>query len=390
MDKPFKVGIWINEDDLPEVGGGFSYTQRLVQAINEKKNSDNLEVVFIGYNLKGHYKKNSINLNNRENFFYRKMLNFFHKYFSINLKNKYLKRNNINNIDQLNKSGIELIFYPNPYVQIANFPYIMTLWDLGHKSTYSFPELNANDEYEQRDYSLNKTLNKAIFICCESKAGKEELVKYYNINEQQIRILPMFPSIIVESVISSEKPKWISFERFFLYPAQFWPHKNHYNLLLAFQKFIREKPDVKLVLTGSDKGNLNYISKLIGDLRIEKNVIITGFVRNENLKWLYLHSNGLVFPSFLGPTNMPLLEAFYLGCNIACSQLNGHVELLSQNAIYFDPLSPDSIKNSMDKLLKMNKKTDNVFFQMDSIVSKLEEILEDSISVRKTWGQTYN
>lgn len=390
MEKPFKIGVWIGEDDLPEAGGGFSYTQRLISAINEKKFSDKLEVIFVGHNLKKHYKKNVVSLSNKEVYFKRKIINFFHKIFSIKLEDNSGEKIKQHNIKQLNKEGIELIFYPNPFVRLLDFPYICTLWDLGHKSTYSFPELSANNEYEHRDFQSNKLLNKALFICCESASGKNELIKYYNINQNKIGILPIFPGKIVDDDMKEEKPDWIKEdETFLLYPAQFWPHKNHYNLLIAFKQLIVNNHKAKLILTGSNKGNLNYIMSVVTDLELNDMVILSGFIKNETLKWLYLNTIGLVFPSFLGPTNMPLLEAYYLGCNIACSNIEGHVELLKDEAIYFEPHSSDSICKAMTALMTTDKKLGKVPFNIDPTINKLQEIFEQIIPIRRTWGRNY-
>ncbi|MEZ4879119.1 MAG: glycosyltransferase [Chitinophagales bacterium] len=87
-------------------------------------------------------------------------------------------------------------------------------------------------------------------------------------------------------------------EIFIHYPAQFWSHKNHYNLLLAF-KVIIKYPNLKLILTGSNKGNKAYIINLINHLDLSQKVIDLGFISREELKWLYLNSFGLVMPTFL-------------------------------------------------------------------------------------------
>lgn len=390
MEKPFKIGVWVNEIDLAENGGAFSYTESLIEAVDNKDFSNKLDIVFVGYNLKQNFNKKVISLSNKENYYKRKIINFFHKIFSISINNNNIEKIKQQNIKQLNDEGVELIFYPNPFVQLLDFPYICVCWDLGHKSTYSFPELATNKEYEHRDFQSNLVLNKALFICSESETGKNELVKYYNINEKRIRVLPIFPGKIVNENIRNEQPKWMVEDQiFFLYPAQFWPHKNHYNLLVAFNKFIVKHPNAKLVLTGSDKGNLPYIKNVINNFELNEYVIIPGFIKNETLKWLYLNTKGLVFPSFLGPTNMPLLEALYLGCNIACSNLAGHKELLKDNAIYFDPCSPNSIFECLEQLMKIPKENNGKLFDINEVTKNLEKILEESILIRRTWAINY-
>ncbi|WP_293789528.1 glycosyltransferase [uncultured Pedobacter sp.] len=390
MKKPFKIGIWINEDDLPEIGGGFSYTDRLIKGINLKEFDERLKIVFIGFNLKGKFNKEAISIPFNESYFQKKKVNFYHKFFSLNLERKDISKNYLNAISLLKSNDIQLIFYTNPYIALNNFPYICINWDLGHKSTFSFPELTMNGEFIKRDTYFNKVLNEALIVCCESDKGKEELTTYFNINPDRIRILPMFPGRIVDPEIEMLKPEWITSDTlFFLYPAQFWSHKNHYNLINGFKLFcaISKYTKYKLVLTGSDKGNLNYIKNFITESGLEHNIIIPGFIKNEELKWLYKNAEGLVFPSFLGPTNMPLLEALSLGCPIACSNLTGHAELLGSTALYFDPTNEFEIFNAMLSMTKGKKKPSPGKSNIDQELQILESIFIDSIPIRKTWGQ---
>lgn len=388
MDTPFRIGVWVDQKDLPETGGGFSYTERLVSAINEKTFGHSLEIYFVGRNLERDFKKKTINLPDAdESYFVRKLLNFFHKFFKIELDHFFLPKENFAELLIANK--IQLIFYPDPYVRLENFPYIISNWDLGHKTSFAFPEFSMNNRYELRNVDCDKNLNKAIFVCCESIAGKDELQKYLNINPERIKLLPIFPGKIVEFNIEEVKPEWIDDNPFYLYPAQFWPHKNHYNLILGFKALLQNSSfkNFTLILTGANKGNLPYIKQTIAHFNLAANIRITGFIKNEELKWLYTHAVGLVFPTFLGPTNMPLLEANALGCNVACSDLNGHRELLGDEAIYFDPKSPMAICDAMIQLHELER--DHVklkTYSINDIMVMLDEIFQESIPIRKTWG----
>lgn len=389
MGKPFRVGIWIDENDLPETGGGFSYTQRLVNAIDNREFDQSLEIYFIGFNLEANFKKKTINLPYKKNYLSSKIVNFLHKFFRINIE-----RNNFSKIQDkskalLEENHIELIFYPDPHVRIENFPYIMVNWDLGHKSSLAFPEFSMNNQYKFRSRNAIKNLNEAIFVCCESEQGKAEIEKYLQINPDRLKILPIFSGKIIEDSIIEEMPAWFNQNQFYFYPAQFWPHKNHYNLILGFNEMLKksEYKNFDLILTGSDKGNLDYIKSIIESLKLSDRIRITGFIKNEELKWLYKNAVGLVYPSFLGPTNMPLLEANALGCNIACSNLSGHQELLGKSAVYFDPKSPQSICEAMIETYNSRATIkDKIDLNLNDNISILNQIFIDSIPIRRTWG----
>ena len=58
----------------------------------------------------------------------------------------------------------------------------------------------------------------------------------------------------------------------------------------------------------------------------------------------------LVFPTFLGPTNMPPLEAINEGCAVAVSGIYAMPEMLEGAALYFDPNSIESMTDALIKL----------------------------------------
>lgn len=97
----------------------------------------------------------------------------------------------------------------------------------------------------------------------------------------------------------------------------------------------------------------------------------------------------LVFPSLLGPTNMPPLEARVLGCPVLCSDFLGHREQLGDGALYFNPENEDEIVKSMlivldyiksESLLeKASVELANSKFNGNNAVAKIEEHLLASL-----------
>jgi len=93
---------------------------------------------------------------------------------------------------------------------------------------------------------------------------------------------------------------------------------------------------------------------------------------------------------------MPLIEAAHLNCPVLCSNLEGHKEILGDNALYFDPSNVDAIKNAMQQVLDKNVRdklrvSANEFirnspFKLSHSLKELEKILLQTKSKRKTWG----
>ncbi|MBP7554221.1 MAG: glycosyltransferase, partial [Spirochaetes bacterium] len=184
-------------------------------------------------------------------------------------------------------------------------------------------------------------------------------------------------------------------EKYFFYPAQFWTHKNHYNLIISFIEFLKIHPNYKLVFTGSDKGNLNYLKNIINENDMENKVLILGFVEKDALYSLYKNASALIMPTFLGPTNMPLIEALELECPVLCSDFEGHREILENCALYFNPANTDEIYEKMIDIINpdfrqkmkilLEKRIENNLFTIDNAIKAIENNLLEIISIRNCW-----
>ena len=260
---------------------------------------------------------------------------------------------------------------------------------------YPFPEVSMHGIYEARKNSVEQTLFQAFAVFCESETGKKEAINLYKLYSEKIYIIPLPPGRVVDlNVLAEEQNKILSDyqlepNKFFFYPAQFWAHKNHYNLVISFKEFILSHADFKLVLTGSDQGNLKYIKSIVNDLNLSENVLFTGFVEENVIYTFYKNALCLVMPTFLGPTNMPLLEAQNLGCKIICSNLPGHREMLKENAIYIDPKNSKSILEAMNfhfHNVSKPEPSENTFFNLNNSLRYLEKNIVELIPAIKTFG----
>lgn len=392
-----KIGVWILADYKPQIGGGFSLYEKLIKQIDEFTFADGIEVCFVGHNAVSNY-------------------NFKKKYYCVNPlkalpsfitdwtslyahKSKWLSNREC---DILRKNKIELIYYPvQGFRKVANFPFIATNWDTGHKSSFAFPEVTMNGTLEYREKWYGKDIYKALLVFAESEAGKEELLCYTKLNPERVVVVPLFAGGVVD-VMVDEKTQLQKLQHFnlkpknyFFYPAQFWAHKNHYNLLQAF-KVVAANQNVFLVLSGSDKGNKKYIQQVVQELGLTDKVKFLGFIDNESMVSLYRNALAMIMPTFYGPTNMPLLEALELDCPVLCTDLKGHREQLKDSAVYFNPTDTDAMVAAMNAigvdnfrnelLTKAQKvKTENSFTLKNAITAINIHFIRIK-AVRKTWG----
>ena len=400
--RKLRVGIWLYEDIKPEEGGWYSYYSQLINKISEYTFKD-AEIVFLSDSPAAYHGKainiHAIKWDLKKKFriysMLKKCCNFF-DFGHVRFNNLFKKiRENERRLHRELYAVADVIYYPVQRCKFPSFPYIYTQWDWGHLSMFAFPEVSMNDKFENRKKWHDYIIQKALFVFTESNAGKQEAIRYLNLNEDRIKVVPLFPSSIIDKKVIPVKPGSIGENLFFIhYPAQYWAHKNHYNLIIAFKEIVKEFPHLKLILTGSDKGNKSYILSLIKELSLTNNVLDLGFVKSEELKWIYLNSQGLVMPTFLGPTNMPLLEAAELQCPVACSHFKGHVEQLGEYGYYFNPLKPEEIAAAVrlmisDKQKGLMKKYTGMF-NIDNTIKAIDEAFSEIRNIRFCWDSNDN
>jgi glycosyltransferase involved in cell wall biosynthesis len=256
---------------------------------------------------------------------------------------------------QFTSLGVDLIWLAGGLHDTFETPYVTTVWDVQHLTHPWFPEVSANWTWDHRELFLRRHLRRATSIVVGTRVGRDEIVQYYGVPEEHIAILPHptpgFALRAAGETVTQKLPSNIP-ENYILYPAQFWPHKNHVNLLKALRLLLEADPGTPtLVLAGSDKGNRTFVESCAADLGVGHKVVFLGFVPTEDLIGLYRNARALIYPSFSGPENLPPLEAFALGCPAIVSNYRGADEQLGDSAVLFDPANPAAIAEAIARVL---------------------------------------
>jgi len=274
------------------------------------------------------------------------------------------------------QAKIEFLWYPTAdTIPAADTPYLATVWDIQHRLQPWFPEVSMNGEWERREAYFSKLLRRAAFIVTGNEAGKQELLFFYQIPAERFKLLPHpIPHVerASEKDLSDILQKYSIPSGYLFYPAQFWAHKNHANLLFALQ-ILRDQYQKKmqLVLTGSDQGNMQYIYLLAEQLGLSDQLHFLGFIPRNELVGLYCGAVALVYPTFFGPENLPPLEAFSLGCPVIASAVQGAEEQLGEAALLVNPADPSQMAQNI--------------FQLSSDIVLRERLIEAGYEHAKRW-----
>ena len=263
--------------------------------------------------------------------------------------------------------GVDLMLYPVPLERSfeSGMPYVMAIHDLQHRLHPEFPEVSADGEWERREYLYRHGCRYATLVLADSEIGKEDILNVYGeygITPDRVRILPFLPaSYLAEDVPEAEKRRVGKIydlpEQYLFYPAQYWPHKNHSRVVEALGLLKQEhRLEVPIVLCGGYAGKIRQatfkqINSLSRRLHIENQILHIGYVPDDDISVFYTTAAGLVMPTFFGPTNIPVLEAWALGCPVLTSDIRGIREQVSDAAILVDPKSAEAIAAGIYRLL---------------------------------------
>ena len=346
-------------DGNPNNPGGYNQTLNTVCFISNSFDTENL--IFIASNKKLDQKLKNLRINSiiyKKNFFNKLIdyifgLSFLFKSLVIfNLKHsftKFLKKNEIDFLIFLSPSELSL------FCEDVNF--VLNIWDLDHKKDSSYPEHKKNFIFEKREEFLNNVLFKAFKIIVAHDQNKKDLIKFYNCSADKIIVqtfIPYLPNIPINQLefIDDKERKYINDlpenKKIIIYPASFWPHKNHKYIIDSAILLKKENiNDFHFIMCGSDKGTFQYIKQLIVDNHLNENITIFPLVSNIFLKKLYEKCFAVVMPTDSGPTNLPLYESMYFKKPIFYSKNISKDNEIDQIIIPIDIKNPS---NFLDKL----------------------------------------
>ncbi|HKK16250.1 MAG TPA: glycosyltransferase family 1 protein [Gammaproteobacteria bacterium] len=349
-----KIGIYLNYSS-PGIGGGYIFEQQLLEQLIAVQSMTKHEfvVLFRGkYDSSGRIDVIDLNEGSGKNpGLVRKIRNYCIKRQYNITSNEELERARVEKILRENRIQF-LIYLKQGDLLTFDIPYLTVVWDIQHRIQPFFPEVSYNRAWQKREFTLHILLQRATFVVTGTKAGKRQLEKYYQIDPERIIVNPM-PLPQLDTEVDKDEVRNV-LERhhlsgnYLLYPAQFWPHKNHMALLRTI-RLLKDKYNLEfdLVCTGSDMGNRSYIENSAARLGIGDNFRYLGFVDRKELSVLYKKAFALSFVSFFGPDNIPPLEAFISGCPVIASAVDGADEQMGEAALLVNPSDADNIADAV-------------------------------------------
>jgi glycosyltransferase involved in cell wall biosynthesis len=223
--------------------------------------------------------------------------------------------------------------------------------------------------------NAKKKLKEVDEIIAVSNSTKKDLIETYKIEPQKIKVIHEGPpntgvnlnhnsddnlsrsnnsTAVPQCVFTAEntatvRRKYNLPEKYFFFLSTIEPRKNIVRMINAFHEFKKaDTGNIKLVIGGVIRPEIFARQKI----KITKDIIFTGFVKEEDKPHLFNLASAFIYPSLYEGFGLPLLEAMQYGTPIITSNTSSMPEVCGDAALFFDPKNTDEIASAMSEILK--------------------------------------
>jgi glycosyltransferase involved in cell wall biosynthesis len=237
--------------------------------------------------------------------------------------------------------GIDVVHYPVtvPIPRVEGAASVVSLNDVQH---HELPQFFSRAERRFRRAAYDGAARRADRVLTLSEHARTQIVERLGIAPNRVTAIPCAVDHERFRPEPDEHDGALHLpERFILYPANLWPHKNHERLVRAFR--LAGVEDLHLVITGQTYGR-----DVPGppDPRVHH----LGHLPFAHLPALYRAATAMVFPSLFEGFGMPLVEAMASGCPVAATGEGAIAETCGDAALLFDPRDEEAIADAIRRL----------------------------------------
>tara|TARA_B100000767_G_scaffold121098_1_gene115462 strand:+ start:2617 stop:3828 length:1212 start_codon:yes stop_codon:yes gene_type:complete len=401
-----KIGIYL--EGSPALGGGFFQSLKAsLLLLDIKKYKNDIELIITKESTKKYLIKKKIK---NKLFQPNRLLNYFSQLFEVHSFKEFFNKIKLNHpfYNFIKRNEYDLIIFLGPS-QMTKFckdvGFVSNIWDLDHKKNSQFPEHNLDNIYENKEKLFKEITTRAFKIIVPHESNKEDLINFYKTPVDKIvtqNFIPMLPTIYNENKHNKKlyndlfKNLKLSPDKIIIfYPAQFWAHKNHKYIIDAAE-ILKNKNDKKylFVFCGGNKGNFKYIKDLISQKELQESIKILNFLSDDEVISLYLNSQGVIMPTYCGPTNLPIYESFYFKKIIFYTKGLIQNDNINDHLIEIDIKSPISLCKQLEifsDTIRLNEMVENNFEYYKLICNEntfkdnYENILNDYLYLLNRW-----
>jgi len=259
------------------------------------------------------------------------------------------------------KYGCEILHCTSNTAPVnCSIPLITTLHDIIYmESSFIKIATGAASAYQKLGNIYRKLVVPAVVknsskIITVSNFERKRIADFFSIQENE-KLMAVYNGVSehFKPVKNSDelkrvKEKYGLPDKYFFFLGNTDPKKNTKGTLKAFSDFRKQTgKDYKLVMLDYDKKELEKLLEEIGDKKLMKNIVLTGYVANTDLPAIYSQSELFLYPSLRESFGIPILEAMASGAPVITSNTSSMPEIAGKAGIMIDPYQPEQITTAM-------------------------------------------
>jgi len=216
--------------------------------------------------------------------------------------------------------------------------------------------------YIYKTFSLSAA-RKSTFIVTPTEYAKVKINQYTKIPLERIVVVSEGPKAfnnVTKDLQVSDAIKNLKGVKYILHVGVFEKRKNLLFLIKAFNILIKSGySDYKLVIVGKGTGRVESddtpnILNIISDLQLSKNIVLTGYLSDKELRYVYENAYMYVFPSYNEGFGIPILEAFQFGLPVLVADNTCLPEVGGNGVITFNPFNTQELVDKITILIEDN------------------------------------
>ena len=222
-----------------------------------------------------------------------------------------------------------------------------TVYDL----TYlRFPETMDAGNLKRLQDGMKYSIERSDGLVTISEFSKREIMELLEIPEDRIYVVPCAPSFNGRPAdFDGCAAKFGIDKPYILYIGTIEPRKNLVRLIQAYERLKREQGIPHQLVLAGGKGWAN--DEIIHMAEKVENVILTGYISEEEKYALYKNADVFAFPSIYEGFGIPPLEAMHFGCPVVCAAAASLPEVVEDAAELVDPMDAVSIAEGLWKVI---------------------------------------
>lgn len=213
-----------------------------------------------------------------------------------------------------------------------------------------------------RKLAFNLVTKRAVCsdaVIAPSRSTKEDIIRDYKIDPEKIHLIAEAASREFKKSSKSELgafKKAKNLDEYILFVSQLRPHKGVEDLVDAFEILKSQKLfKGKLVIVGKVVPEFTQIEQKIKNSKFIKDILVTGFVPDDDLMNFYSGATVFAFPSWYEGFGLGALEAMQFGLPVVATNNSSLPEVVGDAGVYCNPQDPKSLAAALKKVVQSPK-----------------------------------